>query len=96
MYERVITPRSCLWLVERSIGIADCFRSEAPSERKSISSESTFKVISSKDELLEKCKEIAENLAESVDSMGISGKCLTLKLKSFDFSIKQRSITLPR
>jgi DNA polymerase kappa len=70
-------------------------RNDTPYERKSISSERTFKSISDKEELLLKCKEIAENLSENVAENQLSGKCLTLKLKFVDFSIKQRSVTLP-
>lgn len=107
-----MTPRTCDWLLEKSIGLGESQRSDVVLDRKSISAERTFRPISSKSDLEFTCREISEILAQDVESnlpnctisdilktstgAGVSGKCLTLKLKTTDFRVRQRSLTLNR
>jgi DNA polymerase kappa len=79
-----------------SLGIAQSIRDNQPYERKSISVERTFKPISSKEDLECKLNELCIMLAEDVSDHGLEGKTITLKLKSVNFLVKQRSITLNR
>eukprot|EP00475_Leptophrys_vorax_P008516 TRINITY_DN15518_c0_g2_i1.p1 TRINITY_DN15518_c0_g2~~TRINITY_DN15518_c0_g2_i1.p1 ORF type:complete len:573 (+),score=104.49 TRINITY_DN15518_c0_g2_i1:24-1742(+) len=95
LYERVLTPRMCLWLLEKSVGLGGSEREDEIHDRKSVSVERTFRPISSKHDLENKCHELALSLAADVAELNLVGKCLTIKLKMTDFSVRQRSLTLP-
>lgn len=85
------------WLISRCVGLAENVHSTAEdNKRKSISCERTFSEINTYDSMVEKCKEIAISLAEDVHDHSVNGKCITLKLKNTDFTVFQRSSTLPR
>jgi len=45
---------------------------------------------------LNKCKDLSESLAKSMEKKSLAAKNLTLKLKTHTFEIRSRSISLPR
>ena len=64
--------------------------------RKSLAAERTFSTnLSSEIFMLEKLKQIAEEVAKRLKKSNISGKTVTLKIKYSDFSLQTRSKTLP-
>ncbi len=74
----------------------DTRRIEPESERKSLSSETTFSEdISDADELARILWYQSERVAAGVKKEGIGGRTVTLKLKTADFRIRTRSRTLP-
>lgn len=64
-------------------------------ERKSMSTERTFKELSKAEEQLLFCRELCEDLAEDMKKEGLKGKTVTLKLKNVNFEVKTRAQTLP-
>ncbi|KAM4577005.1 DNA polymerase kappa isoform 2-T2 [Odontesthes bonariensis] len=64
-------------------------------ERKSMSTERTFKELSKAEEQLSFCRELCEDLAEDMKKEGLKGKTVTLKLKNVNFEVKTRAQTLP-
>uniref|UniRef100_A0A669EFT5 DNA polymerase kappa n=1 Tax=Oreochromis niloticus TaxID=8128 RepID=A0A669EFT5_ORENI len=64
-------------------------------ERKSMSTERTFKELSKVEEQLSLCRELCEDLAEDMKKEGLKGKTVTLKLKNVNFEVKTRAMTLP-
>ncbi|XP_063345652.1 DNA polymerase kappa [Pelmatolapia mariae] len=64
-------------------------------ERKSMSTERTFKELSKVEEQLSLCRELCEDLAEDMKQEGLKGKTVTLKLKNVNFEVKTRAMTLP-
>ncbi|KAJ9057529.1 hypothetical protein DSO57_1021853 [Entomophthora muscae] len=63
--------------------------------RKSISTERTFSSLSTLEELSAKLKELSQSLASSLERKHISGRTVTLKIKTPAFEVKVRSRTLP-
>ncbi|KAL6114325.1 polk [Pungitius sinensis] len=63
-------------------------------ERKSMSTERTFKELSNVEEQLSLCRELCEDLAEDMKKEGLKGKTVTLKLKNVNFEVKSRALTL--
>jgi DNA polymerase kappa len=55
--------------------------------RKGISCERTFAVISRKEDLHQKVSELAEGLSQQMAEEALSGKCVTLKLKDKGFQV---------
>ncbi len=45
---------------------------------------------------LVQCSELAEKLAEDVESEGLKGRTVTLKLKTTNFEVRTRAATLAR
>ncbi|XP_042343998.1 DNA polymerase kappa [Plectropomus leopardus] len=64
-------------------------------ERKSMSTERTFKELSKVEEQLSFCRELCEDLAQDMKKEGLKGKTVTLKLKNVNFEVKTRALTLP-
>ncbi|XP_078106675.1 DNA polymerase kappa isoform X1 [Sander vitreus] len=85
-------------LLQVSLGLGSTFipRHE---ERKSMSTERTFKELSKVEEQLSFCRELCEDLAEDMKKEGLKvvneGKTVTLKLKNVNFEVKTRALTLP-
>ncbi|KAJ3603841.1 hypothetical protein NHX12_028582 [Muraenolepis orangiensis] len=68
---------------------------ERDGERKSKSTERTFKEMSVVEEQLSLCRELCEDLAADMKKGGLRGKTVTLKLKNVKFEVKTRAWTLP-
>lgn len=64
-------------------------------ERKSMSTERTFKELSKPEEQFSLCRELCEDLAEDLKKEALKGKTVTLKLKNVNFEVKTRAQTLP-
>ncbi|KAM9391879.1 DNA polymerase kappa isoform 1-T4 [Pholidichthys leucotaenia] len=64
-------------------------------ERKSMSTERTFKELSKVEEEMSLCRDLCEDLAEDVKKEGLKGKTVTLKLKNVNFEVKTRAQTVP-
>lgn len=64
-------------------------------ERKSMSTERTFKELSRAEEQFALCKTLCEDLAEDMKKEGLKGKTVTLKLKNVNFEVKTRAVTVP-
>uniref|UniRef100_A0A8D0A2V6 DNA polymerase kappa n=1 Tax=Sander lucioperca TaxID=283035 RepID=A0A8D0A2V6_SANLU len=81
-------------LLQVSLGLGSTFipRHE---ERKSMSTERTFKELSKVEEQLSLCRELCEDVAEDMKEEGLKGKTVTLKLKNVSFEVKTRALTLP-
>ncbi|XP_027133428.1 DNA polymerase kappa [Larimichthys crocea] len=81
-------------LMEVSLGLGSTYipRHE---ERKSMSTERTFKELSKAEEQLSLCRELCEDLAGDMKKEGLKGKTVTLKLKNVNFEVKTRALTLP-
>ncbi|XP_029017318.1 DNA polymerase kappa [Betta splendens] len=63
-------------------------------ERKSMSTERTFKELSRAEEQFSLCRELCGDLAEDMKKEGLKGKTVTLKLKNVNFEVKTRAQTL--
>ena len=59
-------------------------------ERKSLSTETTFRDTSSTAELAEKCSALSADLAEDLKKRGLQGKAVTLKIKTHRFQTKTK------
>ncbi|CAK6970502.1 DNA polymerase kappa [Scomber scombrus] len=64
-------------------------------ERKSMSTERTFRELNKAEEQLSLCRELCEDLAEDMKKEDLKGKTVTLKLKNVNFEVKTRAVTLP-
>ncbi|XP_013383132.1 DNA polymerase kappa [Lingula anatina] len=64
------------------------------SERKSMSVERTFQEMSKTTDLYQKCSELCEELASDLMQENLSGKTVTLKLKTVKFEVKTRAQSL--
>uniref|UniRef100_A0A383WPR7 DNA polymerase kappa n=1 Tax=Tetradesmus obliquus TaxID=3088 RepID=A0A383WPR7_TETOB len=63
--------------------------------RKGISCERTFANMSSPAEMEKMAETLVHHLAADMESEGIAAKTLTLKLKTTDFAVRTRGVTLP-
>ncbi|VFQ94246.1 unnamed protein product [Cuscuta campestris] len=64
--------------------------------RKSISNERTFSATGNESFLYKKLVDLAEMLSAEMEEEGLSGRTLTLKLKTASFEIRTRAVTLPK
>ncbi|XP_019956493.1 DNA polymerase kappa [Paralichthys olivaceus] len=64
-------------------------------ERKSMSTERTFRELNTAEEQFSLCRELCEDLAEDMKKEDLKGKTVTLKLKNVKFEVKTRALTLP-
>ncbi|XP_053726482.1 DNA polymerase kappa [Synchiropus splendidus] len=63
-------------------------------ERKSMSTERTFRELSCTDEQVTLCREICQDLADDMKKEELKGKTVTLKLKNVNFEVRSRAVTL--
>ncbi|XP_067377945.1 DNA polymerase kappa isoform X2 [Channa argus] len=77
-----------------SLGLGSTYISRHE-ERKSISTERTFKELSKVEEQLSLCRELCDDLAGDMKKEGLKGKTVTLKLKNVNFEVKTRASTVP-
>ncbi|XP_050045557.1 DNA polymerase kappa-like isoform X1 [Dermacentor andersoni] len=71
-----------------------CTEVKCDSNRKSKSVEETFAEISNPQNLISKCEELCEELHQQIQEEGISGRVVTVKMKTVMFDVMTRSITL--
>uniref|UniRef100_A0A8D3ACF1 DNA polymerase kappa n=1 Tax=Scophthalmus maximus TaxID=52904 RepID=A0A8D3ACF1_SCOMX len=81
-------------LMQVSLGLGSTY---IPSheERKSMSTERTFKELNKAEEQFSLCRELCGDLAEDMKKEDLKGKTVTLKLKNVKFEVKTRALTLP-
>lgn len=89
------TSKQSLHAVRHGNGMSFASSSSKDSDRKSLGVERTFHNESDSNNLLQKCKELAEALSEELREKKLAAKTITLKLKTADFDVKARSKTLP-
>jgi len=90
---KLFSPSLSDFFMRAALGIAE---KRVKGGRKSMSREKTFRDFYEDDELLLMCKEIAADLAAEMESSHFQAKTITLKLKTIDFEIKNKSINLDR
>ena len=85
------------WLFRISLGLGRVEHEDDDARRrKSVSTEQTFRDISSYAELTSKVDDIARSLYGDIERLGVKGRTLTLKLKSAAFAVKQHSVSVDR
>ena len=67
---------------------------EDSSGRKSMSTETTFRDTSDKAALMETCSKLCFDLSEDLQKKGLKGRSVTLKIKSHDFQVKTKVMSL--
>lgn len=63
--------------------------------RKSIGGEETFREIHCPEDLHKKCEELSEETAEDLRSRNLVGKVVMLKIKTVNFDVRTRHLSLP-
>uniref|UniRef100_A0A3P8VVY4 DNA polymerase kappa n=1 Tax=Cynoglossus semilaevis TaxID=244447 RepID=A0A3P8VVY4_CYNSE len=81
-------------LMQVSLGLGSTYISKHE-ERKSMSTERTFKELDKAEEHFSLCRQLCEDLAEDLKKENLKGKTVTLKLKNVNFEVKTRALTLP-
>ncbi|KAM7285541.1 DNA polymerase IV isoform X2 [Ixodes scapularis] len=84
---------SARFYLRAALGLG-CTEVKCDSARKSKSVEETFSELSSPEALVSKCEELCEQLCEQVEDDGITGRVVTLKIKTVAFDVMTRSVTL--
>ncbi|KAK9834297.1 hypothetical protein WJX81_004273 [Elliptochloris bilobata] len=86
------------FFIAAALGVGRTCHSEMVREgevgRKGISMERTFRPVSDRAELEAKCGELAEALAEDMARESLRGRTITLKLKTSNFEVRTRAVTL--
>eukprot|EP00127_Corallochytrium_limacisporum_P004532 Clim_evm2s167 gene=Clim_evmTU2s167 len=77
--------------VAMGIGATDIERRAIP---KSIGHESTFGELNQTNELLNKCKKLTDMVVEEMQAKDLIGTTVNIKLKTVDFQIRTRALTL--
>lgn len=86
----VFSDKTAPWLLRTSLGIEEARESTG---RKSFSRERTFANLSEPAALELMCRKVCGYLAADLQEAGVGCHTLTLKLKSADFSVRQRSVS---
>lgn len=84
------------FFVRAALGLATKRVKNTGNLRKSISRENTFRDFYSEEEILQKCQEVSADLAEELESHKLQAKTITLKLKTIDFEVKNKTENLTR
>ena len=88
---------TCGWLFRVSLGLGRVeHEGDDERRRKSVSTERTFRDISTYAELADKVADIAKSLFEDLERLGVKGRTLTMKLKTSAFEVKQRSVSVDK
>ncbi|PIK42728.1 DNA polymerase kappa [Apostichopus japonicus] len=77
--------------ISLGLGSTDVGRGD---ERKSMSTERTFRDKSKPEDLFRICQDLCDSLAKQVEKKGLKGKHITVKVKTVDFEVKNRSQSL--
>ncbi|PWA19583.1 hypothetical protein CCH79_00006777, partial [Gambusia affinis] len=80
--------------IQISLGLSST-RIPRQEERKSMSTERTFKELSKPEEQFSLCRELCDDLAKDLKKEALKGKTVTLKIKNVNFEVKTRAQTLP-
>lgn len=98
LIHHLCTPNLAHYLLRSSLGVQPKigFFETDQAGRKSISVERTFGEITVKAQMYEKCHTICHNLAKQMKEKDLRGKTITLKLKSTNFEVKNKQVTVQR
>lgn len=90
----LLSEKTFNFLLASCLGISGS-KTTSSHTRKSISTERTFRTLSTWEELTTKLGEIAASLAEDLEHRNLAGKTITLKIKTPGFQVKVKGKTLP-
>ena len=92
LMQLLFTQTACRNYLEISLGIGSTVV-DVDRERKSMSTETTFKEINKPEELFAKCHELCQELSDSLKSHGLTARKIGVKLKTINFEVKTRVST---
>lgn len=92
LMQLLFTPNACTNYLEISLGLGSTVVN-VDRERKSMSTETTFKEINKPEEHLAKCHELCQELSESLKAHGLTARKIGIKLKTINFEVKTKVIT---
>lgn len=85
----LFTPTACRSYLEISLGLGSTVV-EVNRERKSMSTETTFREINKPEEHYSKCYDLCSELSKSLKAKGLVARKVGVKLKTVDFEVKTR------
>ncbi|XP_028396102.1 DNA polymerase kappa-like [Dendronephthya gigantea] len=92
LMQLLFSPTACRNYLEISLGLGSTVVN-VDRERKSMSTETTFREISEPEEHFSKCRELCQELSESLKAKGLTGRKIGIKLKTVHFEVKTRVCT---
>lgn len=90
----LFTPTACRSYLEISLGLGSTVI-DINRERKSMSTETTFREINKAEEHFSKCYDLCCELSESLKSEGLFARKVGVKLKTVNFEVKSRICSAP-
>ncbi|XP_033634721.1 DNA polymerase kappa-like isoform X2 [Asterias rubens] len=94
LLQLLFSPTSSQHFLGISLGLGST-RVERDGERKSMSTERTFRELHQPADLYNKCNELCQALAEDLLKEELMGKTVTIKLKTVKFEVKTKSYSVP-
>ncbi|EXJ96031.1 DNA polymerase kappa subunit [Capronia coronata CBS 617.96] len=95
--QRLFGEKAFQFLMQTSLGLGRTAVQPADEyERKSVGTESTFRDISSKQELREKLRHTAEELEKDMARVNVKGRTLVLKVKLHTYEVFTRQVVPPK
>lgn len=97
----LFSKKSFMFFLRSSLGVStstsfgSAFAEASTAGRKSISTERTFRSIADPEKLRAKCRELCASLARDVEKHRLEGRNVGLKLKTVEFTVLSRAVTLP-
>jgi len=89
--------KAFLFLMQTYLGLGRTVVQPAEEyERKSVGTESTFRDISTKDELRQKLRHTAEELEKDMSRVGVKGRTVVLKVKLHTYEVFTRQVAPPK
>ena len=92
LMQLLFTPVACRNYLEISLGLGST-AVDVDRERKSMSTETTFKEINKPEEHFAKCRELCQELSDSLKTHGLTARKIGIKLKTVNFEVKTRVTT---
>ncbi|XP_023220669.1 DNA polymerase kappa-like [Centruroides sculpturatus] len=89
----LFTPTSVHFYLRVALGLGHTHL-KCDSQRKSLGVEETFSSISDPEDLYQKCQELCKELCSDITSQNIKGKIIVLKIKTVNFDVHTRNMTL--
>ena len=92
LMQLLFTPVACRNYLEISLGLGSTVVA-VDRERKSMSTETTFKEINKPEEHFAKCRQLCQELSDSLKAHGLTARKIGIKLKTVKFEVKTRVAT---
>ena len=92
LMQLLFTPVACSNYLEISLGLGSTVVA-VDRERKSMSTETTFKEINKPEEHFAKCRQLCQELSDSLKAHGLTARKIGIKLKTVNFEVKTRVAT---